>query len=310
MVFAQTYLRDPSVFPPTSEGAPWGERSVTIDFAGGPYIFKCLDESQESAIRDRFVGFCLDLGKEPSVGLPTTLLNFDPAAFKTVDFSGYDYTFDRLYLEEEVRLAGMNFLARITRAPGLSASLWTSANRKDDFPFIFENVFRVLVAYRLLELGGAILHSACVAHEGRAYLMLGHSGAGKTTFSRMALAAGWEVLSDDMNAVRLEDGQWVVEKLPFAGDLGQTPSRSNRYPLAGVFRLNKGDNNRLSPWSRGQAVAKALTCSPVVNDDPYRTEPLLNALETMMASIPTRILEFSLDGGALSLLPEVLGSHD
>ena len=107
-----------------------------------------------------------------------------------------------------------------------------------------------------------------------------------------------------------EDGQWVVEKLPFAGDLGQTPSRSNRYPLAGVFRLNKSDHNRLSPWSRGQAVAKALGCSPVVNDDPFRTDPLLNALETMMLSVPTRQLEFSLDGDALNLLPEVLGHND
>ncbi len=310
MVFAEDYLRNPSVFPLDFEGTPWGERLVTIDFAGGPYQFEGLNRDQEDAVRHRFVGFCLDVRREPSAGLPTTLLNFDPAAFKTVDFSDSDYTFDRLYLEDEVHLAGMNFLARIARAPGLSASLWTSTHRRGDFPFIFENVFRVLVTYRLLELGGAILHSACVARDGRAYLMLGHSGAGKTTFSRMALAAGWEVLSDDMNAVRQEGGRWVVEKLPFAGDLGQTPCRSNRYPLAGVFRLNKSDNNRLSPWSRGQAVAKALTCSPVVNDDPYRTEPLLNALETMMASIPTRLLEFSLDGGALSLLPEVLGSHD
>jgi hypothetical protein len=310
MVFAEDYLRDPSVFPSTSEGAPWGGHSVTIDFSGGPYIFERLDESQENTIRSRFVGFCVDSGKPPPKVLPTTVLKFDPAAFKAVDFSTRDYTFDRLYLKNEILLAGLNFIARITRTPGLSASLWTSANRKDDFPFIFENVFRVLVAYRLLELGGTILHSACAAYEGHAYLMLGNSGAGKSTFSRMALAAGWEVLSDDMNAVRLEDGQWVVEKLPFAGDLGQTPSRSNRYPLAGIFRLNKSDHNRLTPWSRGQAVAKALGCSPVVNDDPYRTDPLLNALERMAASVPTRQLEFSLDGGALKMLPEVLDHND
>ncbi len=310
MFFAQRFLSDPSVFPLSSEGVSWGNRSVTIDFAGGPYHFQNLNQYQEDTVRHRFVGFCTDAGKAPTPGLPTTVLNFDPDAFKAVDFSQCEYTFDRLYLEREVNLAGMNFLVRIARVPELSACLWTSANQKDNFPFIFENVFRVLVAYRLMELGGAILHSACVAHEGRAYLMLGHSGAGKTTFSRMALEAGWEVLSDDMNAVRLEDRRWVVEKLPFAGDLGQTPCRSNRYPLAGIFRLNKSDHNRLSPWSRGQAVAKALGCSPVVNDDPFRTEPLLNALETMMASVPTRQLEFSLDGGALSLLAEVLKSHD
>lgn len=277
---------------------------MTIDFAGGPYLFRCLSEEQERSIRKRFVGFCGDVSSEPASGLKTTVVGFDPAAFKSVSFSNSDYTFDRLYLKDQILLAGMNFLSRIIRGPDLSAWLWTAENRMNDFLFVFENVFRVLVAYRLLDLGGTILHSACVARNGRAYLMLGHSGAGKSTFSGMAQAAGWEVLSDDMNAVRTKDGRWVVEKLPFAGDLGQTPSRSNRYPLAGIFRLNKSTRNRLSPWSRGQAVAKALGCSPVVNDDPYRTDPLLSALEMMMASVPTRQLEFSLDGGALDLVAE------
>ncbi len=310
MVFAQDYLRDPNSFPLASERTPWGHRSVTVDFAGGPYIFENLCGWQENAIRRRFIGFCLDPGDELPPGILTAALNLDPGFFKTVDFSECEYTFDRLYLKNEVRLAGMNFLARITRAPGLSTSLWTSANRQEEFPFIFENMFRVLVAYRLLELGGTILHSACVARDGHAFLMLGHSGAGKSTFSRMALADDWEVLSDDMNAVRLEGERWVVEKLPFAGDLGQTPCRSNRYPLAGIFRLNKSDHNRLSPWPQSQAVAKALGCSPVVNDDPHRTGPLLDALERLTASVPTRQLEFSLDGGALKLLPEVLNYDD
>ncbi|MFZ1574591.1 MAG: hypothetical protein WAT36_05020, partial [Chromatiaceae bacterium] len=82
-------------------------------------------------------------------------------------------------------------------------------------------------------------HSAAFARAGRAHVVFGHSGAGKSTSSRLALNAGWEVLSDDINALLPNPGGWRVEKLPFAGDLGQTPSRGRAYPIAGLHWLQQ-----------------------------------------------------------------------
>ena len=106
-------------------------------------------------------------------------------------------------MKKNVRIAGKNFLTELTLQEDIRAEIWLS-EADEEFMFVFENMFRVLAAYRLMQLGGCIMHSACIARDGKAYMMLGHSGAGKSTFSKQALDAGWEVLSDDMNAVRLE----------------------------------------------------------------------------------------------------------
>ena len=78
-------------------------------------------------------------------------------------------------------------------------------------------------------------------------MVFGRSGAGKSTSSRLALESGWEVLSDDMNALVRDQGDWRVEKLPFAGDLGQTPSRSRLYPIAGLHWLQQAADHAAGP---------------------------------------------------------------
>ncbi|RMD68455.1 MAG: hypothetical protein D6819_09325 [Gammaproteobacteria bacterium] len=299
MAFGTAYLRYPWRFPRTLEGEPWGEREVVIHFSGSAYRFTGLNRAQEAAVRERFAGFCRAFSGDAVV---SRICRTPQEAFLPVDFQWRDYTFDRAYAPDRIRLAGKHFMAAIAW-PKLEAAIWTSEGA-EDFIIIFENVFRTLAGYHLLQKGGMILHSACVAHGGRAYLMLGRSGAGKSTFSRLALEAGWEVLSDDMNAIYLERGCWRVEKLPFAGDLGQVPGRGCTYPLAGVFRLEKGHVNALSTLRPSAAVALALSCSPIVNSDNFRVFPLLHQLKAMMLSLPTGVLRFSRDGGALDLLRE------
>ena len=47
---------------------------------------------------------------------------------------------------------------------------------------------------------------------------------------------GHEVLSDDVNALAFaEDGALMVEKLPFAGELGFRGGRSERFPTAALY---------------------------------------------------------------------------
>lgn len=305
MPFADPFLHNSSDFPAGDFGPSWGSGTLEIHFSGGPYGFTGLSPAQERDARRRFEGFGPASGATDSP-IEITFRRFPLEAFREVDLSGRDYDFDRRYLEDRVHLAGRFFLASLPRNTTEPAVVWTACDGGGEFTVLFENIFRVMVAYRLLELGGTILHSAAVVRQGFAYLMLGRSGAGKTTFSRMAHEAGWEVLSDDMNAVRFDGDRWIVERLPFAGDLGQTPVRSAEVRLAGLFRLIQSPENRLLEWSKAQAVAKALGCSPVVNDDPYRTDPLLDRLDRLTDAVPTRRLEFSLDGRALSLLPEVL----
>jgi hypothetical protein len=202
----------------------------------------------------------------------------------------------------------MRWISSTTRldwAPALGGALWTSEDGAL-FPGIFENFLRVLVAYRLVELGGVVLHSAGVASGSGAFLFLGPSGAGKTTLSRMSEDRGRTVLSDDLNALLPssgpEPGRPRVVKLPFTGDLGERRAAAPPSPLRGLLRLEKGADDALRPLSPGETLALLFACSPFVNADPHRQESLLTNLAGLAAAAPAQALTFNLDGRFWSIL--------
>jgi hypothetical protein len=62
------------------------------------------------------------------------------------------------------------------------------------------------VIAHLLSLNGRLVaHGAAVGRDGKAVLLLGGSGAGKSTSAYLASLAGWSLLSDDLVVVRRDD---------------------------------------------------------------------------------------------------------
>jgi hypothetical protein len=152
-----------------------------------------------------------------------------------------------------------------------------------------------------------MLHSAGVTDGASAWLLLGPSGTGKTTSSRLCLERGAGVLSDDLNAV-LPGGEEAGKAraprlawLPFTGDLGERPG-SPDLPLAAVLRLVQGTEDRLRPISPAAVLAGLVAAAPFVNRDPWRREELFAALEALARSVPAYELVFSLNGGLWDLL--------
>jgi hypothetical protein len=219
-----------------------------------------------------------------------------------------------------VRVAGLNLMARLdwpaagageAAGTALRAGLWTCEDEGELFAPVLENHLRAAYAYRLAATGGALIHSAGVVFEGRAFLLTGPSGAGKTTAASLCLAQGGSVLSDDLNALRAAPaergaaGAFQVEKLPFTGDLGETGTAGGRWPLAAVVRLRrlrKGEADAIRPLTPGAALAALLASAPIVNRDPYRREPLLATLEEVALTVPAYELTFRLGAGLRSIL--------
>lgn len=322
MAFGEQFLVFPDLFPRRRSGEAWGNEAVEIDFIGGPYRFEGLDPRQVAACHDRFGELCVPAEgggtDDQGVTVVSRLFRVGAAEFIPLDLSsGWDYTFDMDFAPDTVRLAGVDFMGRLDGLldttgdegddpQGLTGTLWTHEVEGAAFQCLFENFFRVVVAYRLLGLGGALLHSAGVVSKGWAHLFLGRSGAGKTTLSRLSLASGRTVLSDDMNALCPADERTVVEKLPFAGDLGRTPGPRSSYPLRTLNRLLQGDD-AIAPLSTSKAVAMLIACSPFVNSDPHRLDDLISNLEQLVASVPTQDLHFSLGGTFWRLLDDGVG---
>jgi len=307
MTFGDGFLRFPDLFPGRRGGEPWGDRTLVLDVAGGPYRVTGLSAAQEEAARHKFGGLCRE--GEMAAEVAVQVFRAAPTDFLDRDVRGWEYTLDRDYSPGSVLLAGLRLMARIDWTPALAGGLWTSWSGGEEWASVFENYLRVLVAYRLLEEGGAMLHSAGVTDGTSAWLLLGPSGAGKTTSSRLCLARGGTVLSDDLNAVRLENGARPrLTWLPFAGDLGGQAGAQAGYPLAplaAVLRLKQGTENRLRPLSPATALAGLVAAAPFVNHDPWRRELLLSALERLARSVPAYELVFSLDGGLWDILKTI-----
>ena len=219
--------------------------------------------------------------------------------FRTFDLRGFELTLDLDATPDGVRVAGLGLMARLDWRPTLQAALWTAA-AGDTFAGVLENVFRVLVSYRLVEMGGALLHSAGIVEGGRVWLFVGPSGAGKSTLARASLAEGRSVLSDDLNAVLPGDEGCVVAPVPFAGD--HRGAQGERLPLATLCQLRQGDATRLEPLSRARAVAMMLAAAPFVNQDPHRIEGLLRNLEALALACPAHRATISLERGLWSSL--------
>jgi hypothetical protein len=138
---------------------------------------------------------------------------------------------------------------------------------------------------------------------------VGRSGAGKSTFSRLAAAGGALVLSDDLAAVRAAADGWWIDPLPFGGDFGPPPAPSSPLPLGGVLRLEQAPRDELRPLGAAEAVALLLACAPMVNQDPHRRDELLAVLTRLLTSTqapPIHALGFRRDGDCWGLVRDTL----
>lgn len=320
MSFGETFLHNPDLFPARRSGEPWGDNTLLLDLPGGPYRFAGLAAEQRREVLCRF-------GEQAVPAVPgapavdTQLFRAFPGDFRDIDTRGWSYDMDLDAGPTSLRMAGMHLLGRLDWRPGLTGALWTSDAGTDRFAGIFENFCRVLVAYRLHDLGGGVIHSAAAVEHGVGFLFLGVSGAGKSTVSRLSLEQGKTVLSDDLNAVLpLAGGGAALAGLPFTGDLPYGGSRGNprgdsrgnprgdqsgsRFPLRALLRLEKDSADSLRPMGRAEAAACLLACAPFVNADPHRRPSLLANLLALAGEVPAFVLRFSLSGGFWSILPQ------
>lgn len=115
------------------------------------------------------------------------------------------------------------------------------------------------------------LHGSLIEIEGKAYAFVGHSGAGKSTLASSFTNQGYKLVSDDLIAVTMKDGQpWVTPSYPqqklwrqsldiFGMDRSEYDSiygREEKYcipvkshfhseplPLGGIFELTKAEHS-------------------------------------------------------------------
>jgi len=301
MSFGSEFLTCPELFPARRSGEPWGDHRVTIDFLGGPYLFSGLHRSQVEAVRNHFRPYQLQEDASPYGSVEIRFYRAGESDFRKFRLKGWEYHLDLDCRSHSVRVAGLEFMGLLEWRPDLAGAVWTSALDPDRFCEVFENFLRATAQYHLLESGGLLVHSAALVIDDAAYLFPGRSGAGKSTLSRLATAHHWQVLSDELNALSVQEETTYIQQVPFAGDFGRARRSNRSFPLTGIFRLKQAEADAVEPLPISQALGVMLSCSPFVNLDPYRRGHAQSVLEGIVSQQPIYTLNFSLAGELAAL---------
>jgi len=168
-------------------------------------------------------------------------------------------------------------------------------------------------ALLLGRLGGALVHAgAVVAPDGRAWLLVGDTHAGKSTTCVSLLEAGWGCLSDDHVVLLPSPGRTrVVGWLrPFHLDSGWEEGRltgvraevdpaslgvsgwQGEAPLAGVLlpQIRAEERTELLPASSGEVLAALIRQSPWLMADRAAAQGVLDSFTALAQGPGHRLL--------------------
>jgi hypothetical protein len=154
----------------------------------------------------------------------------------------------------------------------------------------------ILMLNLLSQSRGIDVHACGIEDsDGRGYLFLGQSGAGKTTTARLWDAIpGIRILSDDRIILRFVDGCLRMYGTPWHGE-GQFASAPGAR-LDHIYFLGRGPMNEATPMAPTEAVARLMACSFVPFHDRAGLEFTLEFLQQVTRAVPVAELRFVPDG--------------
>ena len=164
----------------------------------------------------------------------------------------------------------------------------------------------LITNYLAAGLGVEVHACGLVDSETGGHLFLGHSGAGKSTTTKL-----WQslrnpkILSDDRIILRLQDGELWMYGTPWHGEAKFAMPGKAR--LNRIFILEHGDANDFAPLSRSRAVGEMFArCFP-----PFHSAAALartvTFLDRMLDAVPCYQFQFVPNASAVAA---VVGFHD
>jgi hypothetical protein len=124
-------------------------------------------------------------------------------------------------------------------------------------PYSLDSVLRIVHTLVLAPQGGFLLHAASAIRNGKAFLFAGVSGAGKSTISSFAPADA-TLLTDEISYVRPYRDGYLAFGTPFTGELDKQGENISA-PVAALYLLAKGPENRIDPVSPADAARSVLS---------------------------------------------------
>jgi hypothetical protein len=169
--------------------------------------------------------------------------------------------------------------------------------------------------------GALLLHSALVARDGRAVLLAGPGGRGKSTTSKR-LPSPWQALSDDTAlVVAAPAGGHAVHPWPTWSrllweDSTETWDVQRSFPLEHIFFLSWSDHDAFEPVGHARALCFLIESAeqargylPAESISAARRKEGLESAVKLVRSVPVSILHISPSGPFWLVIEEALASR-
>lgn len=179
-------------------------------------------------------------------------------------------------------------------------SLRTGWIRQTANPYSIDAVLRIVHTLVLARQGGFLLHSASAIRNGKAFLFAGVSEAGKTTISRLA-PPDTTLLTDEISYVRKQDNGYIAYGTPFTGELAKLGENVSA-PIAALYLLAKGKENRIDPIPPGQAARSLLANLLFFAEDEELVQSTFHSAFEFVSRVPVSRLTFVPDARVWELI--------
>ena len=166
--------------------------------------------------------------------------------------------------------------------------------------YALDSLLRMYMSWALLPLDGFLLHAASVTRNGKAYIFVGRSGAGKSTVA--SLSPRGSVLTDEISLIRRTNGQWHAFGTPFWGEFKADGSNTSA-PIAGIFRLIQARENRIEPLRPSELLKTVLPCVLFFSSNVVDHDRLLQILVGACQEISGFNLQFRKSKSLWEVLP-------
>lgn len=172
--------------------------------------------------------------------------------------------------------------------------------RQSANPYSIDAVLRIVHTLVLARQGGFLMHSASAIRNGKAFLFAGVSGAGKTTISRLAPADA-TLLTDEISYVRKVGEGYVAFGTPFTGELAKLGENVSA-PLAALYLLAQGTENRIDPVAPGEAARSLLANVLFFAEDEELVQATFHSAFELVSRVPVSRLTFVPDARVWELI--------
>lgn len=259
--------------------------SLVIAIGGMPIRVNTTDPAFLDILQNRYAGF-LGSGERAEIEFDVDVI---PPAYPVPDI-GVRVTqrFGRWSLQ------AADFLAEWAPASR------TGRIRQTANPYSIDAVLRIVHTLVLARQGGFLAHSASAIRNGKAFLFAGISGAGKTTISRLA-PSDVTLLTDEISYVRKQDAGYVAYGTPFTGELAKLGENVSA-PLAALYLLAQGSENRIDPIPPGEAARSLLANLLFFAEDEKLVQSMFHSAFEFVSRVPVSRLTFVPDSRVWELI--------